>query len=633
MSDNVKNIRKSLFSAGGLVLILFIVLLVNLIFSGVVVRWDATENNLYSLSDGTKNILNNLEQDVVIKLFYSANVVEVPNQIKTFAKRANDFISEYEYHSFGRVSIERYNPVIDSEEEEWAQKYGIKGLDLPGGDRFYFGLVAMAADQEEAIAFINPSSEGHLEYDLTRIISRVQNPKKLSIGIFSSLPIFGTPMGMPGAPQQMPTWFFIEELRKNYSVTQIQPNADTIDEDLDLLILLHPKNLSQAFQYAVDQYLLQGGNLLVYADPLSVMDNPRGGPPASIPENLFKSLGISMDASKVVMDYNYVTNLRNRNNQSEANPLWLSARPEGFNQEDIVTSQLESVLLPLAGSIVKDKESSYDFQPLIQSSTNAALVESFKNNFGVEALRKDFKPANERYNLAVRIKGKFKTAFPDGKPEKEPSDQDKDQPSPTETDTDDKAKKDLKEGIESAMAIVIADSDNLFDGYYVSKQNFLGFNISNVFNDNLNLLLNCAEMLTGSQALIEIRSRGVFERPFIKVQELERKAQDKWLAREQELVRKVDETNNKLRQIEQQKDASQRMIISAEQEAEIKKFQEEKRRINKELKIVRRNLRSEIESLGRTVKFTNIFLMAFLVSISGIIYAVYKRRKIATWGK
>lgn len=627
MSDNSKDIRKSLFSAGGLVLILCIVILINLIFSGVVLRWDATEENLYSFSEGTRKILKELEQDVVVKLFYSESVVDMPTHIKTFAKRAIDFISEYEYYSSGKVTIERYNPVIDSEEEEWAQKYGIKGIDLPGGDRIYFGLVAMAADQEEAIAFIDPASESHLEYDITRIISRVQSPSKLSVGIISSLPVFGTPTGMamPGAPQ-MPTWFFVEELRKNYAVTEIQPTAETIDENLNLLILMHPKNLSDTLLFAVDQYLLKGGNMLVYADPLSVMDNPRGGPPASNPAKLFKSLGISMDTAKVVMDYNYVTRLRNRNNQAEANPLWLSTRDEAFNREAIITSQLDSVLLPLAGAIVKDKESPYDFQPLIQSSTNAAMVESFKQNFGVEALRRDFKPAGEKYNLAVRISGKFKTAFPDGKPKKEPP-----QPSEeevAESDISDDATPGLTEGLKDAMVIVVADSDNLYDGYYVSKQNFLGFNISNVFNDNLNLLLNATEMLTGTQALIEIRSRGVFERPFTRVRALERKAQDKWLAREQELVRKVDETNNKLRQLEQQKDASQKMIISAEQEAEIEKFQEEKRRINKELKVVRRNLRAEIESLGRRVKFVNIFLMAFLVSLSGIAYAVYKRKKI-----
>jgi ABC-type uncharacterized transport system involved in gliding motility auxiliary subunit len=185
----------------------------------------------------------------------------------------------------------------------------------------------------------------------------------------------------------------------------------------------------------------------------------------------------------------------------------------------------------------------------------------------------------------------------------------------------------LKEGVKQSNIIIIADADGLYDNYYVNKQNLFGYTISNIFNDNLNLLLNSAEMLIGSEALIKIRSRGSFERPFTKVKELEAHAQKHWLVREQELVRKVEQTNAKLQQLEQQKDTSQRAIISPEQEAEIEKFQEEKKRINDELKVVRRNLRSDIEALGATVKFINIFLMPILVSIAGILYAIYLRRR------
>jgi ABC-type uncharacterized transport system involved in gliding motility auxiliary subunit len=186
----------------------------------------------------------------------------------------------------------------------------------------------------------------------------------------------------------------------------------------------------------------------------------------------------------------------------------------------------------------------------------------------------------------------------------------------------------LAEAQSEGVVVVVADSDLLYDVYYVSQQNLLGFTIPNIFNDNLNFLLNTCEMLTGNPALIAIRSRGTFERPFTRVQALERKAQDRWLDQEQALVRQVEETNEKLRMLEQQKDASQQAILSAEQEQEIARFQEEKLKINKELKTVRRNLRSEIEQLGVTVKFINIFLVPLLIGIGGIIYAVTRRRKV-----
>jgi ABC-type uncharacterized transport system involved in gliding motility auxiliary subunit len=220
----------------------------------------------------------------------------------------------------------------------------------------------------------------------------------------------------------------------------------------------------------------------------------------------------------------------------------------------------------------------------------------------------------------VRITGTINTAFPDGRPETGAKDE--------KGEADIQAPKEpLKAGNGKAVVIVVADSDMLYDGYYLSQQNFLGFKISNIFNDNLNLLLNTSEMLTGNPALISIRSRGTFERPFTRVQELERKAQDRWLDQEQALVRKAEDANEKLRMLEQQKDASQRAILSEEQEKEIERFQEEKIEINKELKIVRRNLRSDIERLGTTVKFINIFLVPLLIGIGGIIFAFTRRRK------
>ncbi|MGD9213025.1 MAG: Gldg family protein [Desulfobacteraceae bacterium] len=620
MTEKKKGLQKSLYSVGGLILVLLIIVLLNLIASQIPFRWDATAEGTYSLSDGTKSLLADLKNDIVIKVFYTDDIANLPGHIKTFANRTLDFLSEYEYTSGGKITVEQYNPKPDSEEEEWAETYGLEKITLPSGEAVFFGMVALQADQEETIAFLDPNQEPNLEYDITRMISRVSNPHKNKIAIISSLPIFGTPpMGfnMPGQ-SQMPKWLFVAELEKTYDVTQVNPTDTSIDPETNLLILFHPKNLSDQLLYAVDQYVLKGGNLIVYADPLSVLDDPRSGGVSSNPKKLFDAWGISMDTNKVVGDFTLATSLRNQNNQPETNPLWLSTRPECFSSKEIITANLESTLMPVAGSLVKSKDSKYDFIPLIQSTPNASMVDGFKHTMGVDALRKDFAPDDKKYNLAAMIRGTFKTAFPDGAPKAAEDD------NTTQNKNDEPG---LKEGSKKSNIIVIADVDMLYDGYYVSKQNFLGFNVSNIFNDNLNLLLNSTEMLTGSEALIEIRSRGSFERPFTRVQDLEAKAQRRWLTREQDLVKKVDQTNAKLQQLEQQKDASQRAIISSEQEAEIKKFQEEKQRINQELKVVRRNLRADIEKLGATIKFINIFLMPFLVSLGGIIYALYLRNR------
>jgi ABC-type uncharacterized transport system involved in gliding motility auxiliary subunit len=626
MSDGNKRIGRTAFSAGGALLVLVILILANVLMARTTLRWDATQDRLYSLSEGTRTILAELEQDVVIKVFYSKHVVNAPSHIKTFAQRVLDFLSEYEHFGKGKVSVEIYDPKPDSEEEEWAIKYGMKGIRLPAGDQLYLGLVALAADQEAALAFIDPTRETRLEYDLTRLIARVQTAEKMKIAIFSGLPVFGRQnmnMGMMGGQPGSEPWFFIQELEKTYEVLQVQPDADSIDPETNLLILFHPKNMTDGLAFAVDQYVLAGGNVIVFADPLSLMDDPRmGSAGGSVPEALFKAWGVTMENSKAVADYSFATRLRNRNNQVEENPLWLSVDATAFNGANLITANLESMLLPVAGFIDAIEDSPTRVEPLVQSSPNNTTIQAFMHNMNVEALRKDFKPSGTVRNLAVRISGGFTTAFADGKPAADAGAGDAEEKKEAAG-----SQEMLKESQKDAVIIVVADSDLLYDGYYLSQQNFLGFNISNIFNDNLNFLLNSCEMLTGNPALIGIRSRGTFERPFTRVQELERKAQDRWLDQEQALVRQVEATNEKLRMLEQQKDASQQAILSVEQEQEIARFQAEKLRINRELKTVRRNLRAEIEQLGATVKFVNIFLVPLLIGIGGVIFAITRGRK------
>ena len=625
MTDGKKYFTAHLLSTAGVILLLLALVMVNFVIARVNIRWDATQNNIYSLSDGTKQILSDLKENVVIKVFYSQNTKNLPLHIKNFTSRVIDFLREYEYYSKGKVKIEIYDPIIDSEEEEWAQKYGISGMNLATGDRFYFGLVAMAADQEATINFIDPAKEKQLEYNITRVISDVQMPDKKKIAIISSLPVFGQPSSpypMPGAPKGAPPWLFISELKKTYNVSQVSTEkteiATEIAKDTDLLIIIHPKKLNTKLVYAIDQFVLAGGRVLAFVDTFSVSDNPRNPAKSSSLEKLFSSWGISMEEKKVLVDFDFATKLRAANNRVEQNPLWISARQQAFNNKDIITSQLESMLFPLAGSIKKAKDCPYTYEPLIHSSKNSAMIDIQMLNFGVEALRQDFKPTPDVFDLAVKLTGTFKTAFPDGLPLESKAGNDTKTANPAGG---------LKLGAQKAVIIVVSDTDMLFDAYYVSKQNFLGMDISNMFNDNLNFLLNTCELLTGSEALIQIRTRGIFERPFVKVQQLESRAQGKWLEQEQELSKQVGQTNRKLRELEREKDSSQKFIMSAQQEKEIKKFRDEKIRINKQLKNVRRNLRSEIETLGRYIKFINIFLIPIMICLGGLFFAVYRKIK------
>ena len=522
--------------------------------------------------------------------------------------------------SVSRSSIRR----VDSEEEEWAQKYGIEPIPLAGGEIFYLGLVAVALDQEETIKFMDPVRVEHLEYDITRIITRVQSPQRRKIGIISGYPVFGqspAKMGMGAQSGSMPAWFFINELKKTYTLQEYPATQQTLDPDLDLLMLIHPRDLSQQLLYAVDQFVVGGGNLMVFSDPLPLMDNNRTPAANTLQEKLFPGWGIKMEGTQVLADLNAATRLRTQDNRVENNPLWLSLKPGAFNPADIITAKLESMLLPMSGAIQSLASNDIEYAPLLQSSTQSALVDAYTVRFGGQNLRRDFKASGQKYDIAVKLTGTFNSAFPEGRPSPAPeaaADQQKNSAS---------AEAHRVAGTAKATVVVVADADLLFDAYYVDRQNMMGLDFSRVFNDNLNFVLNTSEVLTGDHALVDIRSRGKFERPFTRVQALERRAQDRWLAREQELLRKADATNAKLRQLQQQKDKSQRFILSQEQEAEIQKFKAEKLKLKKELKIVRRNLRADIETLGTFLKGVNIFLMPLVVSLVGIVYALYRRRQ------
>ena len=613
--------QKTLVSATGLVVLMAILILLNVLLSYANIRWDATEDKIYSLSKGTRNILAGMTEPVQVKFFFSKSNRNLPSSHKLYTQRVKEFLSEYEHASQGMLSVTFFDPQPDSDEEEWAQKYGLRPLQLGMGDKIYAGLVFVASDQEDTIPWLDPTREELLEYDLTRIVQRLQSVERKTIGILSTLPVFGASqqMAMPRQPAGPPPWLFITELKKTYEVREIPPTSTEIDPDVDLLILHHPKDLGEKLQYAVDQYVLSGGNAVIFVDPFCVSDPGQGRqamfqPPRSHLDKLFKAWGVSMDTTKTLADMDHPTRVRAGNNRVENSPVWITLREEAFSKGAVVTSELETMLFPMAGALGKSKDSPYEFESLVRSGKNAALVESFKASFGTSGIRRDFTPADEQFTLVARVHGQFKTAFPAGPPKGEKED------APAEAG--------LKEGKKAATLILVTDADLLADQFYVQRSQFLGFNMSKMFNDNLNFLANACEILTGSDDLIDLRSRGTFERPFTAVLELERRAQERWLSKEKELVKRAEDTNKKLRNLQQQKDASQKLILSPEQEKEIAKFREEKTRINRELKQVRKNLRADIEALGNLLAGVNILAMPLCVCIAGIGFALFRQRRM-----
>ncbi len=631
-----KNFSRIGTGAAGLAVLLVIIGAVNLIVANMRIRLDLTGEKLYTLSKGSRQVLGGLENDVTLKFYFSSSSPEMPMALKTYANQVRDLLKEYELAGKGRVTLEAYDPKPDSDSEEWAQRYGIEPQQTnPFGQPVYFGLVAVGGDTEQAIPGFNPRTEATLEYDITRLITRVAWPEKPVVGVMSSLSVLGQPQNpmMMQQRRQPPDegWTAFRELRKDYTVREVNIDSEEIDADIKTLVVIHPKDLSDKALFAIDQFVLRGGRLIACVDPFSVADfeanqqqqNPMmmqmGGGAAgpSTLGKLFDNWGVTFDTTKVVADLSCATKLNSGNGRVEDNPAFLSLSKANMAQDDLLTSQLSSIMMPFAGALSDNTAKEITFTPLITTSDdNACLVDQMSAQFGVSAMRPQLKPDGARRVLAARLQGEFKTAFPDG-PEVAADGADN-------TATNKPANM-LTSG--SSTVMLFGDADFFNDRFSVQLMNTLFGAIAQPINDNLTLFGNTVEQSAGREELIGVRSRGKFNRPFDKVDQLEVKAMKKWQAEEARLEAALQETQQRLSQLQQQKTGNERLILSKEQQAELEKFRTQQADTRKQLKEVRKNLNRDIERLGLSLKVINIALIPLLVIGFGIFRGLRRKKR------
>jgi ABC-type uncharacterized transport system involved in gliding motility auxiliary subunit len=621
--------------AAGLLVMLSILIAANVIIGNIRIRADLTEDKLYSLSEGTRGVLKKLNTDVRLILFVNDSAPEVPVFMKNYARQVEDLLREYEIASGGRITLEKRDPKPDSDDEELAQRYGItpQTMDMYGS-AFHFGIVALVGTEEAVLPVLDPRTEGRLEYDLTRLIYRATRTTKPVVGVISALPVLGSAApnfsmpGMPMPPQQRP-WLSFKEIRDDFNLREIPPQTTSIDPSIEALIIVHPKDLPETTLFAIDQFVLRGGRVLAFLDPMSAAEmesqggqdpyGMRGGGGGSNLEKLFKAWGVTYNPMDVLADFKCTSRVRGGNNQVEDSPVWLSLRAANINRDDMLTAQLDSLLLPFAGTFSAESTPDLKVTALLTTSDSVGDVSAMSARFGNQAIRTDFKKTPGQRKLAIRLSGSFKTAFPNGRPAAKPEDG---APQPTPP-----AGEPLKEG-KSPAVILVGDSDMLFDRFCVEELNFFGASAVNPINDNLNFLANAVEQIAGSADLIGVRSRGRFNRPFTKVIEMLTDANQALQEQEKALGQRLQETQRQLRELQStRKDQNQNFILSPEQKRAIDNFRLEEQRIKRELRNVSKNLRHDIEQLGTIVKLSNIALIPFLVSMAGIGFALYRRSK------
>ncbi len=629
-----KKLETLLYSAVGIAAMALILVAVNYIASTFRARKDLTADKLYTLSDGTKKIVGKLDTKVKIRLYYSQRDNAMPVFLKTYAQRVEDLLVELKQQS-KFIEIEKLDPQPDSDAEDSANLDGVEGQPTQTGEKIYLGISINCLDQKVALPFLSPEREKLLEYDLSRAIARVANPTKPVVGVMSALPIFGTPMnpmmmrmGQQGG--QQPAWYLISELKNDFDVKQLEMNVTEIPADVKVLLVVHPRDITDATQFAIDQFVLRGGKLIAFLDPVSYVDQQRqggnpmmgGGPPTSSSlDKLLAAWGIGFDKTKCVADLKYVTRM-GRGQRVEQQPAVLSLSAEAIDRNDIATSQVDSLMMGFSGAFTGSPVEGLKKTDLIKSTTQSQLVEGFLAQMSGETILKDFKPSSTEYALAIKLSGKFKTAFPNGKPEAAP-------PAPGEEKKEAPKGDALKETKEDNHVILVADADMLNDNFCVQVQDFFGQRVVIPRNGNVNLAQNFVEQMSGDTALMNTRSRAIVQRQFTRVRDMQLRAEDAYRAKIKGLEDSLQETQRKLNELQRNKEKGQRFVMSPEQQKELENFRKQEAKVKVELKLLRRDLRQEVESMENRLKWANIAGMPFLVTIGGIGLAVFKRKRTA----
>ena len=632
-----KSIETYIYSAVGVVAMLAMLAGLNVILGALKVRVDVTADKAHTLSAGTRAILAKLDTPVRARFYFSQMENATPQSVAlaNYARQVEDVLDALRQASKGKLIVEKYNPQPDSDAEDSAKLDGIEGQPMPPyGEAFYLGIAFSQLDSKVAIPFISPSRERLLEYDMARAISRVNQVEKPVVGVMSALPVFGmpsNPMMMQMGQRGQDPWLFINELQSDFSVREIPMTAETIEPDVRVLVVLYPRDITEGTQYAIDQFVLRGGKLVAFVDPMSIADNrnqgmnpmQRAAAGGANLERLFAAWGVGYDPGKVLADMTYKTMIGGRDGRPQDTPTVLSLTRDAINADDIVTSQLDNLLLAYPGAFTGTPAAGLSQTVLLKSSPNSQLIEKMLAEFG--GVDRDFKPSEKEYALAIRLTGKFKTAFPEGKPGgASPADADAEEETPA--GADDGA---LKESIEENSVVLVADSDILFDPVVARVQNLLGFRIVDPLNGNLNFGQSLVELMAGDSNLIAVRSRATLNRPFTVVRQMEQKAQDSYRNQIRQLEESAQETQQRLSELQSAKSTDQRFVLSPEQQEQLTRLRQKEAEVNRELKDVRRKLRQDVDSLQNWIKALNIAAMPLAVTLTGILAAIYKRKKTA----
>jgi len=579
-------------------------LLNNVWLSGI--RLDLTENKLFTLSAGTREITAQIDEPINLYFFFSEKASEDLTTLRAYATRVRELLQEYALLADGKINLQLIDPQPFSDAEDRAAAFGLQSVPVNNaGDELYFGLAGSnALDNLQVISFFQPDKEAFLEYEISKLIQNLLVQKKPKVGLLSSLKVQGD-MDM-NTFQTTPPWVVVDQIDQSAELEVITPDAEILPTDLDLLILIQPRGLTESLLISIDQFALAGGRILVFLDPMAEMDQSRAAPMLDMVANdadfdlpLLESWGIQLRRDLVLGDAQQALTVSGANGQPVRHLAILGLQTSNFKVDDVTLSSLETINVSTAGILDVLEHRTTEVDVLMSSSEYAMPMDRVRLRMlsDPSELLADFKPTGLLYPVAVRITGPAETHYPAEVGERV-----------TVSNT------------KNLNVIVVADTDILSDRLWVQLQDFFGQRIVSPWANNGDFVTNAVDNLTGSSALISIRSRGRFSRPFEVVQDLRREAEASYLSSANDLQMQLAETEAQLGQLEASRDEQNLISLSPEQEATLVQFQQEKLRIRKALRDVRHQLDQDIEMLGTTLKFVNIVLMPLLLTLGLLVF-------------
>ncbi|NBD95484.1 MAG: hypothetical protein GVY11_03290 [Gammaproteobacteria bacterium] len=609
---------KNFYSATGLVLLAILFLALTILAGSLLrgMRIDLTEQGLYTLSPGTVNILEDLEEPVTLEFYFSEEASADLPMVRNFARRVQELLDEMAEKADGNLRVRRIDPEPFSQAEDQATSYGLEAVPVGNaGDSLYLGIVGTnMIDGLEVLPFISPSREQFLEYELARMVYLLSRPDKPRVALLSGIDMDGG-MNMQTGQRRDP-WAIKEQINDMFEVETVAAGDESLPEDVDVLTLIHPQGLSDALLTDIERFLADGGRLLAFVDPYAESaqpDNPNDPMAAMnmdrtshLPE-LFEAWGLDFSADRFVADAGLALQVNTARSQRPVrHPGILGVSRDNMNADDVITGELDAVNLASVGRLALTEDSSLEMVPLMQSSQRTSLMASQRLQMlsDPSELLDQMGSSGEQYTLAARINGEVPAAYSADGGESEAG----------------------SGGSYDLNAIVVADADMLADRYWVQRQRFFGNSMLEPFADNGDFVINAIDNLMGNADLISVRSRATSNRPFTLVESLRREAEANLRETEQRLEGELAETEQRLTELQQARGDTDLDILTPEQEAEIDRFMEQRVEIRRQLRQVRRELDEDIEALGTRIKAINIALMPVLVTLFALFMAWRKRR-------